>query len=384
MQVPYLVPQSGDALGVFQSDIVVRTALLAAMADLRANPWLLDYVFASLKKDGLTQAIYGAEVQAAREWFLHTNIRVVMNTQMNSGNTLPCLSIELASSAEVVEEATLGDTHYQAVEDVDTVWPDLCTAFTPLSWDFATQTLVIPELTSTQVDLVAGLVLVDAAGNQYPVMSVSDAQTAVLAGGGENLGLSGCVLRGPRASAVRHMESSSFRETYTIGIHVHGRPVLLTYLHSIIVFCLLRYKEVLLEQRGFERSSFSSSEAARNAFFAEENVFSRYVSLSGNVRQYWPKLIAAKLTSLELGLGAEGGDGIVDPVWPLPNTSAYGFHGNLQVPGAPDDNGPPDGAQGPAVAPQTNGQMDSDTETLGPDVEDTGAPIEDDDASTPI
>jgi hypothetical protein len=372
---------SNDVVGIFQSDLIIRTALVAALADMRANPWLLDYVFASLKKDALTQAAYGKEVRNAKNWFLHNDVKIVMNTQLNAGAKFPCISIELGSSGEVPEEATLGDVHYTPREDVIGPRPNLCDAFTPTSWDPASATLVLPLGTAQQLDLAEGLVVVTAAGAEYRVDAVLNARTAVLGCPvGTNVDFRAAVIRGAAPSMVQHVESSSFAESFSIGIHVHGRPVLLVYLHSIVVFCLLRYKEVLLEQRGFERSTFSSSEAARNAFFGKENVFSRYINLSGRVRQYWPKFIGPKITSVAAVLGIADGpdtDIVLNPL----DTSAYGLRGDTD-PGAPD-NGPADGAVGPAVSPQQQGgsSLVSATAGLPPGVnpEDFAADDEDED-----
>jgi hypothetical protein len=181
------------------------------------------------------------------------------------------------------------------------------------------------------------------------------------------------------------MESASFRESYSIGVHVHGEPVRLTYLHSILVFILLRYREVLLEGRGFERTKIGSTEVSRNAFFAQENVFTRYVSITGFVRQYWPKQIVPRITSVmaQPAFGVHGEPLAQAPVNPVDNplglaeypwigdgdkstleaqTRLYGIRGNAVATGAPEDLGPPDGAQGPAVDPAPNGQMASATQ----------------------
>jgi hypothetical protein len=376
-----------DAIGIFQPDVVIRTAIQAGLADLRANPWLLDYCFATLTKDALTANFYGQkEVQRGKEWFLQNNVPVVMATQMNSGDKMPVISIELTSSAEVDGENTLGDQNYeprQLLSGPSGPWPDLVAPFTPTSWDADTGAFTIPAVTCTQADIVEGLVVVTTAGNQYPIVAMLEANVAQL-DAGPNVDFSNCVIRPPRPSFIRHMESASFKEAYSIGIHCHGEPVYLTYLHSIMVFLLLRYREVLFEGRGFERSSFSSTEMARNAFFGNENVFSRYVNLNGYVRQFWPKLIVPRITSvMTQAVVAGSGNVPLDPVanpqgvadlpWrgsadvnPLDAIiSGYGIRGSSVAPGPPDDLGPPDGAQGPAVAPATNGEMSSATENGG-------------------
>ncbi len=398
----------GDALGILQSDVLVRKALEAALADIRANPWLLDYVFAYLPKDGLTVSEYGhKEVVNAKRWFLANNVRVVMVTAMNAGDRLPAISVELVESTEA-NENTLGDVHYNPLEGVPAPVPTLTDPFTPTSWNSQTATLVLPPSAVAQVDVVPGMSIVLPNGSSYAITEVLDEATVVVVGAGENMNWARAVVQPPAPALVRHMESASFKETYSLGVHIHGEPAYLTYLHSVLVFCLLRYREVLLEARGFERSSFSSSDAARNAFFGEENVFSRYVTLQGYVRHYWPKLVVPTLTSVLVfpvvtSVTQDGTDtsSVVTPVdptqvntdladavgWGAPGddvdaelaakTAGYGLRqpGELQGPSTDDDNGAPDGPQGPAVQPQPNGQLASILEDeQGPSAQDVGTP----------
>ena len=65
-------------MGIVPSDLLVKSALEAALAHLRANQWLLDDVFGELATDSLSGLEYGwKDVDAAKRWFLNNNIRVV-------------------------------------------------------------------------------------------------------------------------------------------------------------------------------------------------------------------------------------------------------------------------------------------------------------------
>ena len=117
LDLPLPPSMTTEALGVHQSDVIIRTAIVAAIADLRANPWLLDYVFASLPRDDRTMKDYGEkEVQRAKEWFMKTNVPVFMVPRMDEAK-VPCITIKLLDSSEA--EVTLGDVHYQEKEDND-------------------------------------------------------------------------------------------------------------------------------------------------------------------------------------------------------------------------------------------------------------------------
>lgn len=297
-----LPPDMTNALGIHQSDIVVRSALVAAIADLRANPWLLDYVFASLPRDPLTMKDYGErEVEQAKKWFLSTNIPVFMNTRSDHA-TFPCISIGLQESTEA--ESTMADVHHQPHEDNDSTWPALAGPFTPIKYEVASGTITVEKSLAASIIISSGMILVDRFGNQHKVLEVLDDDTFKIKAG-TIVDLTDVVLKGNRPAFVTSLESVVYRETYSIGCHVQNEPTHLMYLHSIILFCLLRYKEALLEARGFERSVANSSDLRRNESLGEELTFSRWISLSGYVRQYWPKKTAPKITGVGIEIEVE-------------------------------------------------------------------------------
>jgi hypothetical protein len=293
-----------EALGIHQSDVIIRTAIIAGIADLRANPWLLDYVFKSLARDQLTLADYGErDISQAKEWFLKTDIPVFMNTRIDAAK-LPCISIGLQESVEA--EATLGDVHYVPSERSDAVWPVLIGPFTPAAFNAGSGLMKVPAAALGTKVLTPGMVLLDSAGREYPVLEVLDDDTIAIAPNTVADFRTTC-LKGARPQFLTELESLSFRETYQIGCHAQGEAVHLTYLHSIIVFLLLRYKQALLESRGFERSTVSSSNFMRNDAFENELVFSRFVTITGYVRNYWPKAFSEGTEAITGPLGISTG-----------------------------------------------------------------------------
>lgn len=292
-----------QALGIFQADIILRTAIMAAIADLRARPYLLDYVFASLPADALTSTSYGQkEVDRAKEWFLKTNIPVVMVPRIDEAK-IPCITIKLVSSAEAENEVTLGDIHYVTSELTDWSTP-LTDKFTPSSYVASTGAMTIPS--SVTLILAVGQVVVDAQGGEHPILNINDDGSVQIAP--TRADFTGAYIKGAAPDTSVTLESAPYRESYQIGVHVAGEPVYLSWLHSIVTFCLLTYKQALLEARGFERSVFQSSDFDRNEISEGELVFSRYITISGYVRQYWPKDFEPLIYSVETVLQVIGGD----------------------------------------------------------------------------
>lgn len=302
-----------EILGVHQGDVVVRTALVAALRDLRANPWLLDYAFASLKHDELTREEYGQqEIDRAKEWFQRTNVPVVMAFR-NEAPKLPCLTVKLLDSGE--DAATLADVHYQPSERSDDEWPVLVGPVTP-GYDSVTGVLTLPA-DSVSAVLVSGQVVVTRTGKVYPVEEVVSATRLRIAKGlAEDFDQS--TVRGSRPAVVTAIESVVFKERYAVGCHAAGaagNPVHTLYLHSVAIFCLLRYRQDLLEARGFERSQVASGELYRDEGWGEELVYSRDVTLAGYYRVSWPKrrggalaFAATQVSPLSDALPVEAGE----------------------------------------------------------------------------
>jgi len=305
LELPLSISLTTEALGVHQSDVVIRSCIVAALADLRANPWLLDYVFASLPRDEMTMKDYGEKsVEKAKEWFLKTKIPVAMVPRLNEAQ-VPCITIKLQDSQE--SEVTLADVHYQPTETNDGVWPNIVNPFTPAKYNAATGIMVLPAGAAGSTILAPGMVVIDANGKTHNILEVFDDGSFTIKQG-TIADFTGSVIRGQKPSYITALESVAYRETYLIGVHVAGEPVYLTWLHSILVFVLLRYKQALLESRGFERSVVNSTDFDRNEQFESELVFSRYMNITGYVRQYWPKAINPRITHF-----ASNGPGVLDP-----------------------------------------------------------------------
>jgi len=296
-------------LGIHQSDVIIRSAIITALADMRANPWVLDRVFASLVQDSLTAKDKGQrELQAAKNWFLRTNIPVLVTPVMDEFKT-PCISITLVDSSEVPSEATTSDTHYEPFEYDDSTSPALTTGFTPQSYNPLTGEITLaPDALPPGVYVGPGMLIVDKYGTAHEILRMGDSTDQFYIAANVQANFNGAVLKGIRPSIITSVESSSFKETYRIGLHVGAEPAYLIWLHSIVVFALLRYKEVLLEGRGFERSTFSSNDLSRDTVFETENIFTRYLTISGHVRQYWPKIVSRPIDVVQGEFRVSGED----------------------------------------------------------------------------
>lgn len=291
-----------EALGIYPSDVIIRSAFKLALDDLRRNNYLLDYAFQALAHDDESRADYGEqEIENARQWFLRTKIRVGSVLRREDAN-FPLLTFDLMSSAEQAQEGTLGDTHYVPFEPIRHLpAPVLAGPLTPVSYVAATGTLTFDPAALKGLVVVEGMVVRDASGAPHPIVAVTQDNVFQVAPG-TVADFQGAMITGSDPAMVHGVESAVFQEQVAIGCHVDSEPVHLLYLHAIAVFILKRYNQALFEARGFERMTISSANLRLDETTDPEFIYSRYVQVTGSVRQSWPKtpLMAIQSTTLKL------------------------------------------------------------------------------------
>lgn len=298
------------AIGIHQPYLILQTALEAALGDLRANPWLLDYCFKSLPYDTLTNQKFGDEqVKLAKKWFLKTDIPVVPNIRVDSNVKLPCISISTGASNE--SAATLGDVHYDPQEDNDDYSLVLYGPFNPVNYNATTGLVTFPSDITSVLVLGVGQQIVTKTGQTIDIIDVIDSTSVTITPDVVNE-INGSTIRGKKPSKITTLESVEFTESYSIGCHAPSEVTYIYWLHSIVLFCLLRYKQLLLESRCFERTQLKNSEVRKE--FDENNsefIFSRYITLTGIVRNVWPKAIYDKITSTLFQETVNGDDTVI-------------------------------------------------------------------------
>lgn len=104
-----------EVTGIFQGAIIIRTALIKALQELREDPNLIRDALSSLPQDDLTADRYGEKtISQCIRWFTETKVPVKLGLLL-SQLTSPCIAVELNNGDEA--EATLGDVDYNVVEN---------------------------------------------------------------------------------------------------------------------------------------------------------------------------------------------------------------------------------------------------------------------------
>lgn len=309
--------KSNFSLGIYPGDIIIRTAILKGMEELRQKQFLLDFIFQALLKDETTKEFYGEkELLNCKQWFIDNEVPVTMGYHMDNIK-YPHVTIWLGEQQE--SDKILGDIneHQQEEVDLSTVMArTVALTFTPVSFDSATGTIVLPKGQTTE-QVFPGMRVLDTKNSKfYLIEDVIDERTFKIEEGVKP-NLTRAQVCNANDLFVVTLESIKFKETYKIEVSVMGDATKCIILHAIMVFILNRHKEKLLEGRGFERSTITSTGIGgpSDGKEASQFIFSRIINLNGVSTQYWPKEISPAIQGVQAGLkiadpGAETGEAI--------------------------------------------------------------------------
>lgn len=282
-----------DINGIFQGDLVIKAAVKLAIDDMRKNPWLIEDVFSSLRENPLLKIEYGEkEIARAKEFILNNRIDIYAHHRLDK-MTYPCVTISIGPSNEDKDLATLGDGSV-AFEDFD---PSdigkrikfLVPPFKAVSYDKTTGVLELPETVTEYRYLDAGMILLDpATGNGWIITGKAGTKGLQIAAGTKLP--KGQLAVVPQYQLYRaRRERATSQEQYNVGCHVQGDPSTLIFLFGVVKYGLFRYRESLLESNNYQLSRITCSDMIKNDQMAEENVYSRWITLNGQVEESWIK-----------------------------------------------------------------------------------------------
>ena len=287
-----MVSEFNDTIGIFPGDLIIKTAIELAIGDLRKSPWVVDDIFRTLIENPILAKKYGAkEVARAREFILNNKIPVYLRHRVDKQD-FPCITVSIGESVEDKSLATLGDQSV-CVEELD---PSeigkpikyIISPFNPVSFDKTQGVIEIPEDIDEFLYVSPGMMAVDPdTGNAYEILEKIAPNKIRIQSDAKLPNKIGII---PNYQLYRaRRERAISQETYNIGCHAQGDPATLIFLHSVVKYALYRYREGLLEANNFQLSRLRSTDLIRNEGFQIENVYSRWIVLSGQVEESWVK-----------------------------------------------------------------------------------------------
>jgi hypothetical protein len=312
--------------GIFQGDIIIKTAIELGIEDMRKNPWLIDHMLTDLVNISYLTDKYGQkQVDACKEWFLNNQIDVYMRGR-DDKDRLPCVTIQMGPSSEKDEMKTMADQSTESTillpNTIGKPIPFVIKPFVPTGYDADSgEVSVDPSIDLSGV--AEGMILVNPAnGTGYTILDVTENGVTIEPGMDIEATQFGIVPKFQYYEA--RIEHAFFAETYNVGCHAHGDPQNLIFLWSIVKYSILRYRESLLEANGFAESSVNSAPPDFDEAFTTpggEKAWSRFIAVSGQTENSWIKspkrFIEVAALKKKVGKGYIGGISIIsntDPV----------------------------------------------------------------------
>lgn len=306
--------------GIFQGDIIIKTAIDLGIEDMKKNPWLLDHMLSDLVKISYFRDKYGEkQIEACKEWFRNTQIDVYMRAREDK-DRLPCVTIQMGPSNEKIDMKTMADQSTEKAvllpNKIGKPIPYIAKPFTPLGYDDDTGIVSVPNSIDLSV-VNAGMILVNpATGQGFLIQGVIDGGIQLEPNLPFEASQLGVV---PQYQYyVARVEHSFFDETYMIGCHAHGDTQNVLFLWSIVKYSILRYRESLLEANGFAESSISSAGPDFDEAFTTpggEKAWARFMTLNGQTENSWIKaphrVVEATVLRKKSGSGYIGGISII-------------------------------------------------------------------------
>lgn len=293
-----------DINGIFQGDLIIKTAIELALEDMRKNTWLIEDVFSSLNENPILKKRYGMqEIARAKEFVLNNKIDVYMHHRLDKMN-YPCITISIGSSSEDKSLATLGDQSVAFEEfdpnDIGKPIKYLVPPFKSISYDKVTGLLEIPTTIQEYRYLDKGMLLIDPkTGNAWTINGKGGDHGLFVAADTK-------LPKGELAIIPRYhiykarRERAISQEQYNIGCHVHGDPSTLIFLFGVVKYGLFRYREGLLEYNNFQLSNLTCTDMIKNDGMDTENIYSRWITLSGQVEESWIKTPKRYIEAVDL------------------------------------------------------------------------------------
>jgi hypothetical protein len=291
-------------MALFPGDVIIKTAIELGLEDLRKNPWLVEDIFSEFIENPLLEQKYGwNEINRAKEFLKNNKINIFMNKRMDK-EEFPMVTIHMGDSSEDKTLARLADqtadVQEYTGEQIGKPVPWIIKPFEIEDYDPTTGTVKIPASPKFKI-LNPGMLLVNIdTGEAVTITGKLSGNKIKIAPDTELEGTKYAIA--PRYSGYRaRREGITSQEVYTIGCHCIGEESNLLFLYAFVKYSLLRYREGLLENNNFQNSTIAASDFIKNESFSDaQNVYSRYITLTGQCEETWVKTPYRIIEAVEL------------------------------------------------------------------------------------
>lgn len=287
-------------------ELVIESIIRDGIKDLKDNPTFIDQIFAQLDFP-YAQRKYGtAEITKIKDLFTganNTEIAIVFSFYDAAAKS-PCISIQLGSTSENIPQAHIGDYEEQIDEPLTAGELSALEAITGLlPTAYTTVTGKVSVENGVDLTLISkGFIYKDGSNIDHVISSgisnvTNDKFFFIAPNATPNIGVAGTI-RSPLTTKVIEENGVSNNVQILLGIH-SKEPLLTIYLFSLVQFFLLSRKKDLVN-RNFINSTLSGSDFTRNAEYQGDRVFTRFLTISGQVRNSWRSDIVNLIDTLEV------------------------------------------------------------------------------------
>lgn len=276
-------------MSLFLGDIRIKTMLELGLEDISKNPWLLQDILGDTVSNHYLRERYASQITSCQQWLANNRINILLSNR-DDKMEFPSVVIEMGTSNEKADMKHMADLSTESVKLLpNNINKPIPFVVKPTS---GTYNSISGAFTfSADVDLVtvaAGMILVNpVTGTGYVVQNITAPNSVNLLPGltlsSTNYGI---------ISQYQYYETkighTFMQEPYKITCNAMDQQTLL-WLHSITVYSMLRYRQVLLEKDGYAESLISSSPMYANPDYSDAGqvIWSRDINLTGQVENRW-------------------------------------------------------------------------------------------------
>lgn len=293
-------------MGIFQSDMAIKTMIELSIEDMKKNPWLLDDILSDCVQNPYLKDKYGQkQIDSMKEWFANNAIDIYMSERTDKAR-FPCIAITLGQSNEKEDMKHMADLSTETVQlmpqNIKKAIPYIVKPFPFQAYDFNTGVLTVDTTLNGMEAVVPSMLVVDPdSGKGYIIQDIGPGGIQLEPGLSISATRLAVVPKFQYYTARR--EHTFFQETYVVRCYSHGDPQVLLWLWSIVLYSLLRYRESMLEAQGFSQVSISNGEMMVDSSVSQEGgdiVWMRPITVTGMTENSWIKSPRRHIESIVL------------------------------------------------------------------------------------
>jgi len=288
---------------IFQTDALLKTILEKTLGDIKTNLWLLDYILDDFTQNPFLKSQFGQkQILAAKEWFSNNNVNVQLQFSKDK-EKFPAIFLTLGSSNEVQDLRTMSDISEEDLilmpNRVGQPIPYVVKPFSPISFDASTGLVGVPVGTDI-APVSPGMVLVNPSNGAGVVIEGITPDGEIQIQPGIELDSTQLGVIPQYRFFTSRLGRSWFEENWNITLATND-PQTLLWLHSIVVFGLLRYRE-FYEHNGFAETHITSTDIFNPDFSnaGGEEIFCRQITMFGKVQQQFIRGLHRNIESVLL------------------------------------------------------------------------------------